>query len=254
MKKLLILLFLVPSLSWGFNVTKGKIYKDGSDKYCLDCTIGVFTADMIFNGMKKKYGYKYFLKGNYEINITAGKVPGLDLTWSNTFKIKGYLHELTAQDSLYIKKKGTKLFIETKLHFDGNVYELPYDISSTKEVDAYVTKLKSEINLNNQITENISICKRYGFTKGTELFQECILEILRTEKLLTLNQEKYQTYDNGNIIMQEKAIEEQLRLQNSLDLMRLGLDILNQGNSNSSTTLNIPPIRCITNPVGWSCM
>ena len=124
---------------WGdFLITKGTIHADGEDRYCLECTIGVYSADKILDGMKDEYGGTYFLQGNYEISIEPYEFDG-EPVFKNKFKVTGFSNELVHLFHL-IEKKGTKLF------FENYEYELPRDMEDNNEIDDYVSELKSEIH------------------------------------------------------------------------------------------------------------
>lgn len=219
-----------------------------------------------------RYGYgepNFSMKGNFYVDDKRnwnikGEVK-IDIKYSKDFStiINGQLSDFSNLHS------GTIVITNRQT---GDIQETPIGSNSINsasgivlnKLNAFIQEKEIKIAKEKEtqdINKKVETCEQYGFTKGTELHQRCVLEILQAERDLNLKQKELEIAQNNKNLndlyiiqqmQQNDVLSQQIQLQNSLEMMQLGLDLLTP--SPTYTPSYNPPINCIFNPVGWSCM
>lgn len=131
MRKFLALLLLIPSIALCADFVGGTHYKDGKNKYCRNCSYGVYSGDYIY--VSSPYGIQ--VQGKFQINITKGSFLDGLVTRKNNFTLVGESILLVDASIAPIQK----------LIVLGQEYDLPKGLRDIEEIDEYVTILKSSM-------------------------------------------------------------------------------------------------------------
>lgn len=185
--------------------------------------------------------------GDYEYYTPTNKI-----TWF------GYRNAFNQTETLkYALYKGEKIEINSTA-YDGLVDDVidKYDniVKEKRKKEEAVKQAKLE---KENIERKKQTCTSLGFTEGSNLHGQCILEIIKTERELALKEKeleilKKQADANQMLALsqaaQAEALQRQADLNSSLQLLQLSQELLTPQQPTYS-----PSINCITNPMGWTC-
>ena len=202
-------------------------------------------------------GAKYFAEAkNYDNNR---------LTWGASYNSQNeanktalnYCKELYAYNC-FLSREGNKyVWTENVAHLKEKEKQkkLAKEKREREKILAQQKKTQQELEL--QARKKSKTCETLGFKVGTNLHGECVLEIIKAENDLVLKQKeldilKAQSDANQALALaqqaQAQAIKRQADLNSSLQMMQLGLDMMQPTQPQS-----MPMVNCITNPMGWTC-
>ncbi|MDA0916994.1 MAG: hypothetical protein O2784_06740 [Proteobacteria bacterium] len=270
MKTLLSLLLLIPSLSWG-ELIDNRLSKDDDgisnlifknenlsiqyegnweikDKnlsYCYNCVVKIIARNWYMDGFYEEIKHSensVQAKGKFKEVFDYGGIR------------EGNSPEYFEPPNIY-PKNTTFIYKNFFFKSDDTLNNIDIITISQKLINQYNQNQKDKKNKEEEeliIANRKQTCNNYGFEFGTELFQNCILEILKTERELDLKEKELEIIKEKNNKSEISSsfnttlINRQLNLQNTLTTFKL----LNKLN----TPKKIPQINCFNNFYGWSCM
>ncbi len=204
MKTLLALLLLIPSLSFNFPTTfadsddywnkkglkEGPKIKSGSLKreyesiYCYNCHYENYKADVIRfipdgKGYYRNTKWILRLKGNFEIK--AGPIL------KNDFVVTGKF-----QDWFDVGRVPKRSLVKT----DGFEFQTDNWFYTLSELDEYISNKLVTLKRDESIDRIKNTCLDFGFVKGTDTYQQCILQVMNTEQQLLILESSWKTAIN----------------------------------------------------------
>lgn len=240
----------------GPSITSGSLKKFSNHYICTNCHYNYIKADVIKfvpsgAGVYQSTNWSIYLKGNFTYQIDML----MNYSFNNKFEISGIYNAPHISDEFiqypFIPSNST-------VSVAGFNFQTDRSYKNKKELDNYITQKLFVLKQEESINRINNTCSSFGFVKGTEPYGKCIFQIMDTERQLALIEAQIKANNSKEIdiynLMQNDVLESQLQLQNSIDLLRLGTELLTPDTSNTNGYQNIPPIRCIVNPVGWTCL
>ncbi len=202
-------------------------------------------------------GAKYYAEAkNYDNNRLAWGA-----SWNSQREANKTALDLCKSDigyNCFLSKEGNKnVWIENVKHLKEKERQQKIAKEKKEKEKILAQQKKTQEELEFQARKKSKTCETLGFEIGTDLHGECVLEIIRAENDLILKQKeldilKAQSDANQALALaqaaQAQAAQRQADLNSSLQMMQLGLEMMQPTQPQSS-----PMVNCITNPMGWTC-